>query len=1007
MLEGSANRLDTEQEREQEQEQEKEVEARRDQQIEVEKFVDREYSRQEEVQRPWPFSILAKNFGTPGLEHPFYKLKDFKLRHQEPLEFDETLFLSSNYFNPNWTGLRRVKNVVMVLEYAPSTATSELRLRTSDEARVLLSRDQEVALAKAHSLLGFHANAAGVSGMLNRMDLRNAVCAVLDVKDISDDVIDGILEKFSETKEFVTLDEFRELLSSGYLYPKHVGRHWVAVSLAEAETIRRILHLRKRGNDRESVIANSSTQLALRYSPISGPHNVCAAGDGGMIFDASWGWQTRYSAVAPALLSGTESPTSVSTTGATIYEASIAHSSFRFFDCDMHFPEASLNVLIQVLRSSTRDRERFFLATIGCRRRMERKWQETPLAKVFLVSDEWLSLKQKAQALFVIEALKARNLTLWEAFTAFDYDNNGMLSPSEFYGALVWLGVPGLTAEDVVDFLEAVDKNRDGMIDYKEYMDMLAGAEEGEDENANHGGETPATPNDVAVVAKEDRVPIAKVEPFGAEELREIMIRRKQAEMARLREDRIRRQAYKDALDVKVFEEELEQSKKRKGGANPLVFTHTYTAPIVSKPKPKEDEATEATEAGDEGVAKTEPESADLGPAVVAAADTARALTADDKGITGPLVVTDFKYFTNQLPLRCAVTGKSTFFPVNMGTLADKPVKPLKCKKNHVFSQYNYYWACCEICKKQNTAWACWQCSYFVCGVCYDGDKKCKEAERRDPAKHPTFLRCAGGCSFTVQIPSAGGADAQTGDFSVTLEMRIEKLPPKGNMQSLLRFTMPDATQARRIHRTSVFINPEGRVTGRALLTGGEVDDKASKIIPGKWQFVTVVVQPEQNTLRTYINGALCHVASDIDAADLRLQHKLVVFGGGKQAQSRGGDIRRLQLHNSALSNTEIMSVFLMMANDNPGLSNRIALVQAWYRGYHQRRLEKEADEAEKAAEAAALEAERAKAAEVEKALEEAAAATAAEGGPFSATTTPAADGDGSPDAAADVAVVA
>ena len=52
MIEGSANRLDTEQEREQEQEQEKEVEARKDQQIEVEKFVDREFSRQEETQRP-------------------------------------------------------------------------------------------------------------------------------------------------------------------------------------------------------------------------------------------------------------------------------------------------------------------------------------------------------------------------------------------------------------------------------------------------------------------------------------------------------------------------------------------------------------------------------------------------------------------------------------------------------------------------------------------------------------------------------------------------------------------------------------------------------------------------------------------------------------------------------------------------------------------------------------------------------------------------------------------
>jgi hypothetical protein len=113
MIEGSANRLDTEQEREQEQEQEKEVEARRDQQIEVEKFVDREYSRQEEVQRPWPFSMLSKDIAS-STEHPFYKLKDFKLRHQEPLEFMDGLYLSSNYFNPNWTGLRRVKNVIMV-----------------------------------------------------------------------------------------------------------------------------------------------------------------------------------------------------------------------------------------------------------------------------------------------------------------------------------------------------------------------------------------------------------------------------------------------------------------------------------------------------------------------------------------------------------------------------------------------------------------------------------------------------------------------------------------------------------------------------------------------------------------------------------------------------------------------------------------------------------------------------------------------------------------------------
>lgn len=83
---------------------------------------------------------------------------------------------------------------------------------------------------------------------------------------------------------------------------------------------------------------------------------------------------------------------------------------------------------------------------------------------MFSVPHTWLALKQAAQAIFFREALKAKNLTLWEAFTAFDYDNTGMLSPSEFYGALVWLGVPDLTAEDVADFIEAADKNRDGIV---------------------------------------------------------------------------------------------------------------------------------------------------------------------------------------------------------------------------------------------------------------------------------------------------------------------------------------------------------------------------------------------------------------------------------------------------------------------------------------------------------------------------------------------------------------
>ena len=73
----------------------------------------RRYSRQEEVQRPWSFSLLTKSMAATAA-HPFYPRKDFKLLNQEPLAFHDSVLLSTNYFNPKWNGLRRVKNVVMV-----------------------------------------------------------------------------------------------------------------------------------------------------------------------------------------------------------------------------------------------------------------------------------------------------------------------------------------------------------------------------------------------------------------------------------------------------------------------------------------------------------------------------------------------------------------------------------------------------------------------------------------------------------------------------------------------------------------------------------------------------------------------------------------------------------------------------------------------------------------------------------------------------------------------------
>jgi Ca2+-binding EF-hand superfamily protein len=733
-------------------------------------------------------------------------------------------------------------------------------LKTSEEMQIQLSEEEDKALAKAHTLLGFEAMGTGNPHHLTRKDLANAIFAATDAVP-TEEQLDSLIQQFSADQKYLNFEEFKRLMTSGILYPEHKGRNWVAVSLAEAETIRRIIHIRQKLKDNkvQPLIENATTEIALRYSLMNGP-TAPLSGDGGVILDSSLQWHQHG-------------------TAATVYEAAKAHNSFRFFDCDMHYAPSALNVLIRAVHGSVYDRERFFHATVGCRRRMERKWQETPLARLFMVPHQWLALKQSAQAIFFREALKAKNLTLWEAFTAFDYNNSGMLSPSEFYGALVWLGVPDLTPEDVADFIEAADKNRDGIVDYREYMDMLSDPSVTKDED-----------DEVVDEQDEDRVPIAKVEPYGADELREVMIHRKQAEINRQKDERLRRQAYKDALDVKVFEEELEASKRRKGGANPLVYT------------------------------------TDSFPGIEASAG----------GASTSLTVTDFKFSTNEFPLRLAPTGKCSFMTLPLHTSAYPPLRPLTCPSKHPLGACYYSWMNCALCKKRRTHYYCTRwCSYYVCTSCYDSDRKIREIEKRDPAKNPTFLRCSNSCSFTLQVPSAGGLNGATNgaNFTVSLEVRFEKLPPKGHLQSLLRFSLPDIAQSRRLHRTSVYLNGDGVVVGRATGKGGLVEG-GQAVKPGLWQIITVSVKPEEGEMTTYVNGKLCHVATGLDSSDLRLHHKLVILGGGRQAHSRGGDIRRAVIHSSYLNAEGCERIFFDLAQENPSIGTRILLVQSLYRGY-------------------------------------------------------------------------
>jgi hypothetical protein len=137
-------------------------------------------------------------------------------------------------------------------------------------------------------------------------------------------------------------------------------------------------------------------------------------------------------------------------------------------------PFNCMQVLLRSLPAPPVQRRLYFNTIVACRRRLAKRWEQTPVAKLFTLDDEWSMLLQRAQAVRVgdeaigrserhcarmhayahhgaltssspqvrvREAILQRGLQLHDAFLMFDYDRNGLLSLAEVYGALEWLQV--------------------------------------------------------------------------------------------------------------------------------------------------------------------------------------------------------------------------------------------------------------------------------------------------------------------------------------------------------------------------------------------------------------------------------------------------------------------------------------------------------------------------------------------------------------------------------------
>jgi hypothetical protein len=216
------------------------------------------------------------------------------------------------------------------MEYCPNTSSEFLFLKNGTSALPLvqLNQEQEECLKKAHTFLGYHALKAGKPGMISTADMMQAMYAATD-RVLSPSECSKLMELFSSDPNYMSYNDLKRLLCSGYLYPESNGRNWVALSLAEAETLRRVLHLRQMGPKRPDDPTNR-TEIALRYSLLNGTPSA-QSGDGGVIIDATALWARNG-------------------TAATAYEGAVAYNAFRFFDGDMHFPVSGLNILVRILQ---------------------------------------------------------------------------------------------------------------------------------------------------------------------------------------------------------------------------------------------------------------------------------------------------------------------------------------------------------------------------------------------------------------------------------------------------------------------------------------------------------------------------------------------------------------------------------------------------------------------------------------------------------------------------------
>jgi hypothetical protein len=222
-----------------------------------------------------------------------------------------------------------------------------------------------------------------------------------------------------------TFGVFKEMiLELAQQFRKQEGRFYVLLSLDEAEHFRGFMHARKGQSLIEGEKGAASTAAALW---MMGDYDAT-------LLEASSGFVAASGSQQSAMI-----------------------DCYRFMNSDTYYNNISLTVLLRTLESDPcESREKWWTIVRACRRRRQVSIDSTiPISTVFSTKDEFEFMEFKAIIKRVQTGLQDRGMLIFDAFRSFNSSNSGLLSCSEFYGAMEYLGIT-FTPQQVYDIVRKV-----------------------------------------------------------------------------------------------------------------------------------------------------------------------------------------------------------------------------------------------------------------------------------------------------------------------------------------------------------------------------------------------------------------------------------------------------------------------------------------------------------------------------------------------------------------------